>query len=96
MDARAPKSLKTVKIWWFMGTEDREELVIPAKKRAEACKKADVDITYTEIKGGDHSSSWETAYGNPKVWDWVFAQKSVAPIRIQGSPSKPPSFDTGA
>ena len=75
MDARAPKCLKDVKIWWFMGTEDREELVIPAKKRAEACRKLGVDITYTEIKGGDHASSWRAAYGNPKVWDWVFAPK---------------------
>ena len=73
MHPSAPAKLKPIAIWWFMGAKDGD-LPASARRRVADCKAAGADITYTEIKGGNHASSWERAYGDPKVWDWLFAK----------------------
>ncbi|MFD2015126.1 hypothetical protein ACFSJQ_03535 [Vibrio olivae] len=31
-------------------------------------------LRYTEIEGGDHDASWETAYANSDVYKWLVRQ----------------------
>jgi len=41
---------------------------------AEALRRAGGDVRYTEYAGVGHNS-WESAYNEPELWRWLFAQR---------------------
>ena len=73
-----------VAIWAFHGDKDEAVPVTGSRDMIAALKKAGVrpEPKYTEFPGVGHGS-WNDAYANDAMWDWMFAQ------RRQPSPSKP-------
>lgn len=65
--------LATVPMWVFHGSSD--PVVAPDKSRSmvEAIKAAGGDIRYTEYEGVGHNS-WDNAYGDPELMDWMLSQ----------------------
>lgn len=72
-EATAPKIAK-LPVWAFHG--DKDTVVKPHRSRnmIEAIKKAGGQPLYTEYKGVGHNS-WDAAYADPKLIEWLFAQK---------------------
>lgn len=63
--------IKDMKIWAFHGELDD---VVPAKgsqNMIKALREAGGNPRYTEYKGVDHGS-WERAYAEPELLDWLF------------------------
>ncbi|MCH2183021.1 MAG: prolyl oligopeptidase family serine peptidase [Mariniblastus sp.] len=63
-----------VPIWVFHGSADK--VVSPQKSRemVAALKAAGGNPKYTELEGVGHNS-WQAAYTDPAVWQWMFHQK---------------------
>ncbi len=62
-----------VPIWVFHGSAD--QVVSPEKSRemVAALESAGGSPKYTELEGVGHNS-WQAAYTNPEVWQWMFQQ----------------------
>jgi predicted peptidase len=73
-DETAAAKIAKVPQWIFHG--DKDTVVKPERSRnmVEALKKAGGDPKYTEYPGVGHNS-WDQAYGDPALFDWLFAQK---------------------
>jgi len=69
----APK-IASVPIWTFHG--DKDGVVKPSRSRnmIGALKEAGGKPLYTEYEGVGHDS-WVPAYADPKLMEWMFAQK---------------------
>ncbi|MFP6899775.1 MAG: prolyl oligopeptidase family serine peptidase [Opitutales bacterium] len=66
--------LARVPIWIFHGGNDR---VVPTKYSRDlqaALKQARAVVKYTEYPGVGHNS-WMKAYGDQKLWEWLFSLK---------------------
>jgi predicted peptidase len=61
-------------IWCFHGESDTRVPVKEAHEMVEGIKQAGGEIKYTEFPGGNHFI-WDRVYDDPKVWEWVFAQR---------------------
>ncbi|OAI51146.1 phospholipase [Planctomycetaceae bacterium SCGC AG-212-F19] len=72
-EATAP-TLAKIPHWAFHGAKDG--VVKPARSRnmIDALKKAGGAPRYTEYPNVGHDS-WNPAYGDPKLYEWLFAQK---------------------
>jgi len=72
-EKQAPKLAK-IPIWTFHG--DNDTVVKPARSRnmIAAIKQAGGKPLYTEYEGVGHDS-WVAAYRDPKLMEWLFAQK---------------------
>jgi len=72
-EAVAAKSVR-VPVWAFHG--DKDTVVKPhrSRKMIEAIKQAGGEPRYTEYPGVAHNS-WAPAYADPKMIEWMFAQK---------------------
>jgi predicted peptidase len=62
-----------VPLWNFHGDADRTVPVSVSRDRIAALRKAGGHPFYTEYPGVDHNS-WEWAYTEPALVDWLFAQ----------------------
>lgn len=69
----APKFAK-VPIWVFHGAKDSTEPVKSSREMIAALKKAGGSPNYTEFPDGGHNV-WDKAYQDPKLLEWLFAQK---------------------
>lgn len=65
-----------VAIWAFHGDADKTVPVEQSRTMIEALKKAGVEPKYTEYAGVPHNS-WDKAYAEDKMWEWLFDQKRV-------------------
>lgn len=72
-EAVAAKSVK-VPVWAFHGDQDTVVKPHRSRKMIEAIKKAGGEARYTEYAGVAHNS-WVPAYADPKMIEWMFAQK---------------------
>ena len=63
-----------VAIWAFHGAKDPTVPVTASRTMIEALKKAGAEPKFTEYEGVGHNS-WEKAYGDDAMWEWLFAQK---------------------
>jgi predicted peptidase len=72
-ESTAPKVAK-LPIWTFHG--DKDTVVIPERSwnMVAAIKAAGGKPIYTEYPGVGHNS-WSAAYADPKMMEWLFAQK---------------------
>ncbi len=66
--------LKNIKIWAFHGTEDIYVYPSESVNMVEAVNKAGGDAKLTMCEGVGHGS-WNVAYSNPEVFEWLFKQK---------------------
>jgi len=60
-------------IWVFQGQRDPLSLH-DARAYVEALRRFGTDVQYTEYVGVGHDA-WTQAYADPKLWEWLFAQK---------------------
>lgn len=67
-------ALAKVPIWAFHGTVDDVVKVDESRKMVEAVKAAGGKIKYTEYPKLNHNS-WDATYSDPKVIEWLLAQK---------------------
>jgi predicted peptidase len=72
-DPKKADKLVKVPIWCFCGDKDKGP-VERSREMIEAIKKAGGEPKYTEYPGVGHDS-WTQTYRDPKVHDWLFAQK---------------------
>lgn len=61
-------------VWAFHGDADKTVPVSASRERIAALRKVGVHPLYTEYVGVDHNS-WEWAYTEPALVEWIFAQK---------------------
>jgi predicted peptidase len=62
-------------IWPFHGAEDRAISVERSRRMIAVIRKAGGNPRYTEYADVGHNS-WERAFKEPRLLDWVFGQKS--------------------
>ena len=66
--------IATLPIWAFHGNADTTTTVAVTRNMVNALRAAgatDATLKYTEIEGGEHSSSWLTAHKNSELWQWM-------------------------
>lgn len=66
--------LTDIPIWCFHGDADPAVPVRKSRELVEAIRRAGGQIKYTEYAGARHNV-WDRAYGDPQLWEWLFAQK---------------------
>jgi predicted peptidase len=70
--------IKHIPLWTFHG--DKDTVVWPQRTRTmvEALKAADGNVKYTEYAGVGHNS-WDKAYAEPELFDWLFSHRAALP-----------------
>lgn len=69
--------LAKLPIWCFHGDKDTAVPVARSRNMIEAIKQAGGSPKYTEYPGVGHNS-WDNAYADAALYDWLFAQKRAA------------------
>jgi acetyl esterase/lipase/prenyltransferase beta subunit len=72
-DPEAADRLKGLPIWTFCGDADRDETVLNLRTMVEGLRRAGNLARLTEYRGVGHNS-WDRAYNNPELIDWMLAQ----------------------
>jgi predicted peptidase len=62
--------------WLFHGAADSVVPVTESRRIHAAFEKAGSPIKYTEYPGVGHNS-WDPAFSDPKLWEWLFLQRRV-------------------
>jgi predicted peptidase len=73
-EPKAAAKFAKIPIWVFHGTKDTTEPVKSSREMVAALKKAGGSPKYTEFADEGHNV-WDKAYHDPKVFEWLFAQK---------------------
>jgi predicted esterase len=60
--------------WIFHGGDDKVVLTEESRKMHEALKASGGNVQYTEYPGVGHNS-WDKAYADPKLMEWLLAQR---------------------
>ena len=63
-----------IPIWAFHGNADKTVPVEQSRMMIEALKASGAEPRYTEYPGVGHNS-WEKAYSDPELVEWLFAQR---------------------
>ncbi len=66
--------VKHLPIWVFHGDADATVPVDESRGVVAALKALNVPVKYSELPGIGHNA-WDTAYRDPEVATWLFAQK---------------------
>lgn len=61
-------------IWMFHGDADAVVPVAESRGMAEALRKLNADVRYTELPGVNHNS-WDAAYDRADLIEWLFKQR---------------------
>jgi predicted peptidase len=70
----AAERLRSLPIWIFHGENDRRVPVQESRKMYAALKNLGSAVEFTEYEGVGHNS-WDRAYAEAELADWLFAQK---------------------
>jgi predicted peptidase len=73
-DAVLAEKIKDIPVWAFHGADDDTVKPLRSRDMIAALKKAGGSPRYTEYEKVGHNS-WEKAYADPKMYEWLFAQK---------------------
>ncbi len=65
-------------VWIFHGAKDWLVPVASSRELAAALRRAGGDVRYTEYPDLGHVS-WNRAYADPKLFEWLFAQRRAGP-----------------
>ena len=66
--------LKGLPVWTFCGDADRDATVLNMRTMVEALEREGVNARLTEYRGVGHNS-WDRAYNDPELIDWMLAQR---------------------
>jgi lysophospholipase L1-like esterase/dienelactone hydrolase len=85
---------KNVPVWAFHGMLDQTVPLVRSREMIDALKAAGGQPLYSEYPYLQHDA-WTTAYGEPELLPWLFAQKRGQPMvpfeKIAGPFAQPPS-----
>jgi predicted peptidase len=70
------RQLGKIPTWIFHGEVDTTVPVEESRKTFAALQAVGAPVQYTEIPGTGHNS-WDPAYGSPKFWTWLLAQRKA-------------------
>ena len=73
-EPEAVERLEALPIWTFCGDADRDETVLNLRTMVEALRHKGASARLTEYRGVGHNS-WDRAYNNPELIDWMLAQR---------------------
>ena len=65
--------VRGVPAWLFHGGADPVVPVMESRRMVEALRAVGSPVRYTEYPGVEHDS-WDTAFGQRELWEWLFAQ----------------------
>ena len=68
------RQLRHTPTWIFHGEVDPVVPVEESRKTFAALQAVGAAVQYSEVPGTGHNS-WDPAYGSPKFWTWLFAQR---------------------
>ncbi len=68
--------VRGVPAWLFHGADDPVVPVTQSRRLVEALRAAGSPVRYTEYPGVGHDS-WDSAFAEPELWRWVFAQRTT-------------------
>jgi len=71
-------SLKHVPVWAFHGQRDKNVPYSESTHAVEALQSCGGNVRLTLYPDADHALSWERAYADPKLYEWLFAQTRAA------------------
>lgn len=71
-------SLKGYPLWAFVGDQDRVETVRSMRLMTDKLREEGAKVQYTEYRGVGHNS-WDRAYNNKDLIDWMIVQKRANP-----------------
>jgi prenyltransferase beta subunit len=72
--AENASKIKGLPVWTFCGDADRDETVLSMRAMVEAQSAAGAIARLTEYRGVGHNS-WDRAYNDPELIDWMLAQR---------------------
>ncbi len=72
--AETTNALKDYPIWAFCGDADRDATVLNARQMVQGLRKLANQAKLTEYRGVGHNS-WDRAYSDPMLIDWMLSQK---------------------
>jgi predicted peptidase len=67
--------LKHMPTWYFVGAKDGTMRQERAQQMVEAMKAEGVPFRFTVYPDAGHVETWEKAYSDPALYDWLLAQK---------------------
>lgn len=68
-------TLKDLPIWAFHGARDRRVPIKESEAMVEAIKACNGKVKFTVYPEADHVESWEQAYSNPSLYDWLLQHR---------------------
>ena len=68
-----PRSSSGLPVWSFCGDADRDRTVLTCGPMVEALEREGAAARLTEYRGVGHNS-WDRAYNDPELIDWMLAQ----------------------
>lgn len=71
--AATAERVRHLPIWIFHGADDPIIPVAESRRMHDELKKLGAEVRYTEYPGVGHDS-WDRAYGEAELWQWLFAQ----------------------
>lgn len=93
-DPEKAAAIAKLPVWTFHGAADQVVTVELTRKMVAALQKADGVPLYSEYPAIGHDS-WSTAYAEPRLLDWMFAQRRGQAVvgwsKIAGPYDQPPS-----
>jgi len=72
-----------IPFWAFHGAKDKLVKLTDAQKTVDALKAAGASIKFTVYPNAGHNS-WSATYSNPKLYEWILAQKRKPPKKELG------------
>jgi predicted peptidase len=67
------EKIKGLPVWFVVGDADAAQTVLNGRAMVEALRAAGAQASLTEYRGVGHNS-WDRAYNNPRLIDWMLAQ----------------------
>lgn len=67
------EAIRRLPVWAIVGDADRDATVLNSREMVEAIKTLGGSPRYTEYRGVGHNS-WDRAYNNPALADWILSQ----------------------
>lgn len=76
-DPKTAERLKGLPAWVFHGAKDNVVALENSEKMVDALKAIGADVQFTVYPDAEHDS-WTETYANPKVLEWLLAQRRKA------------------
>ncbi len=74
-DPEGLRQAQHLPVWTFHGVEDTSVPILETERLVQLLRQGGNDqVQFTSLPGIGHVAAWQTAYRDPAVWAWLFAQ----------------------